>query len=166
MDGIEHELENMRGYLMKSTTHCLRNYWRNGIMGKKDFRQLSCWKEKQNLIRWKSLKRWHNTPVKWRSNEKNMILPKQDDEWKEQHHNASGRNERMEWNERRETRSWESTLTTYSRTELLETNNERISLMWVYWRLLKIMRWNSATKGNNGFGLIWTSRRETISPGG
>ena len=26
MEGIEHELEKMGRYLMKSTTHCLRNY--------------------------------------------------------------------------------------------------------------------------------------------
>ena len=32
---IEHELEKMGRYLMKSTAHCLRNYWKNGIMGKK-----------------------------------------------------------------------------------------------------------------------------------
>ena len=41
-------------------------------------------------------------------------------DWREQHHNASGTKVRMEWNERRETRSWESTLTTNARTELLE----------------------------------------------
>ena len=38
MDGIEHEHEKMGWYLMKSTTHCLQNYWKNGTMGKKDFR--------------------------------------------------------------------------------------------------------------------------------
>ena len=39
---------------------------------------------------------------------------------REQHHNASGTEKRMEWNERRETRSRGSTLTTNARTELLE----------------------------------------------
>ena len=55
MEGIDHELEKMGWYLMKSTTHYLRNYWKNGTMGKKDFRQHSGWKERQNLIRWKNL---------------------------------------------------------------------------------------------------------------
>ena len=36
--------------------------------------------------------------------------------WREQQHNASGTNKRMEWIERRETRSWESMLTTNART--------------------------------------------------
>ena len=49
--------------------------------------------------------------------------------WREQQHNASGTKVRMEWNERRETRSWESTLTTNARTELLE-NQQRKEYAW------------------------------------
>ena len=30
-EGIEYDLDKMRGYLMKSTTHCLRNKCKNGI---------------------------------------------------------------------------------------------------------------------------------------
>ena len=40
--------------LMKSTTHCLRNYWKNGTMGKKDSRQHFGWEGRQNLTRWES----------------------------------------------------------------------------------------------------------------
>ena len=30
-EGIEYDLDKMRGYLMKPTTHCLRNKCKNGI---------------------------------------------------------------------------------------------------------------------------------------
>ena len=70
-----------------------------------------------------------------------MILTIRDYEIKEQHHNASGRNERMEWNERRKKQD----LGRAHLQQMLERscwiiNNERISLMWAYGRHLKIMR--------------------------
>ena len=65
MEGIEHDLDNMRGYLMKSTTHCLQNYWKNGTRGKKDFRRPSSWEGRPNLIRWENLNEGHDTPVEW-----------------------------------------------------------------------------------------------------
>ena len=57
--------------------------------------------------------------------EKNMIFTIRDDERREQQHNASGTNVRIAWNEGRETRSWESTLTTKARTELLENQQRK-----------------------------------------
>ena len=74
MEEIEHELDKMRGYLMKSTTHCLRNYWKNGTRGKKDFRQHSGWEGRQNLIRWENLNEGHDTPVEWISKRKEHDL--------------------------------------------------------------------------------------------
>ena len=35
-EGIEYDLDKMRGYLMKSTTHYLRNNCRNGIKRTKE----------------------------------------------------------------------------------------------------------------------------------
>ena len=52
-------------------------------------------------------------------------LDKQDDGLREQHHNASGTKVRMEWDERRETKSRGSTLTTNARTELLENQKRK-----------------------------------------
>ena len=51
-------------------------------------------KREAKLDKMKELEWEHNTPVKWISKEKNTILTIRDDEWREQHHNASGRKNR------------------------------------------------------------------------
>ena len=63
-----------------------------------------------------------------------MVLTTRDDERREQHHYASGRNEKMEWNEQRETRFWESTLTTNARTELLDYQQRKDKLDVGLWK--------------------------------
>ena len=53
---------------------------------------------------------------------------------REQHRNASGRNKRMEWNERRKTRSRKSMLTRNARMELLDYQQRKYKLVVGLWK--------------------------------
>ena len=118
-------------------------------MREKEFGQHSGWRWKEknmNLAKWKHLV---ETPVKWISKEKNTILTIRDDEWKEQRHNASERNNRRyiigitEWRRKCQLlpqMSLESILAKKNWTELLENQQrkaqacsglmENISKLW------------------------------------
>ena len=144
MEGIEHEFEKMRGYLLKSTTHRLRNYWKNGTMGKKDFRQHSSWEGRQNMIRWENLNEGHDTPVEWISKRRNMIFTKMG-WWVKRATSQCLRNERIEVEslERKELRRKWHLLPQMSLKGILrrrverncwKTNNEKRKLVLGLWK--------------------------------
>ena len=64
--------------------------------------------------------------------------------------------------ERRETISWESTVTTNARTELLKNQQRKDKLDIVLWNTAQNMRWQRATHGKR-IGWIWAKWRESIS---
>jgi hypothetical protein len=109
-------------------------------MQRKEFGQHSGRKERQDLIRWEELERDHNTPVKWISKEKNMILttkmildesniimpPEEMKEWNEK--NGEKNNTfHHEW-------TWRSLPTKKGWTELLENQQQKIWFPMVLWK--------------------------------
>ena len=170
MKRIQHELDKMRGYLMKSTTHCLRNYWKNDTMGKDDFRRHSSWEWSQTWQNGNNLKRGHDTPVKWISKGKKMIMTKQEYGLKRatsQFHRKK-REDGMEWTEEK---TIPFTSNELEKASLGEGSNgvvgkpttKRVSLLWAYGKYLEIMRWQPATHGKK-FWLRARKDRKLLPP--
>ena len=134
--------------------------------------QTALWLRRESkFVKMRELEWKHDTPVGWISKRKNMNFTIRDDEWREHHHNASGRNIRMETKEQRRRQQVppEMNLGEHPYKEGLngvvrKSTTKRTCLFRAYGKYLKNLRWKPAINGNK-IGLIWTRSQETYYTG-